>query len=433
MNKEIIFLDTTAIDSLNGEIWNRYAAYYNIENQNHEPYIFNCIRKPLEFLGFSCSVKNLDDIDLTKTFFLNLVPHRDFYSDDTTDIFESIPEKIIEQINFGKCFLIINNENEYDTVSFFNRCHTNFKKSLYIEPSKIILLSAGALAQEAYKKFCSYKNIDKKSQVKIIYSPHMNVLFNDGDIKHFASVVEPEIKTKKFTMFNREFRMHRPAFVALLDHFDLLEHGHVSLGINNTKIKEVENNEGFQNYLTKTLFNFNVPPNVAPALTSGIKKIADKIPMCLDKTEFETNYAQYYFTPVELMLDSYFHITSCTHYFEDIEASPGWHEKEWKPVLVKQPFIIFGRPGMLQLMRQYGFLTFDRWFNEDYDLISNDWHRMLAIIDEVRRLVSLSDDDWKKIITEMQPTLEYNYQVLLHKKYDLFFHNSDLKTLINLL
>lgn len=424
---------TTLKDSFDETIWHKHAVAWNGETMCYEPYFVLCSRKPLNNIGFDYKILDFNSLDKTKSWFLNLVPHNNFFNTEPKDIYEKIPSELIDEINNGKGYLIINNENEYDTYKFFRKFYENFRTSKYINPKKIFLLSAGSLAKDQYDMFCADYNIKQEEKVNILYSPHMNVLFTQADLDYFSSFTAPSERNKKFTVFNREFRYHRPAFVSLLSSHGLLEHGYVSLGANQQKMREFENQGGAETHLKKFFSNYNIPPNVQTLLNQGIEQIAPSIPICLDKTEFETNYAPYNFTPVEMMLDSYFHITSCTHYFDWQEPSPGWHEKEWKPILIKQPFIMLGRPGMLKLMRRFGFLTFSRWFDESYDEIENDWHRMLAIVKEIERLSKISNQEWDKMIEEMRPMLEYNYQVLLHKKYDLFFHVSDLKNIIEFL
>jgi hypothetical protein len=42
-------------------------------------------------------------------------------------------------------------------------------------------------------------------------------------------------------------------------------------------------------------------------------------------------------------------------------------EKIFKPIVLKQPFVLMGGQGTLQYLRDYGFKTFKKWFDEDYD------------------------------------------------------------------
>lgn len=82
----------------------------------------------------------------------------------------------------------------------------------------------------------------------------------------------------------------------------------------------------------------------------------------------------------------------------------------FKSIGQKRPFVIFGSPGCLKLLKDQGFQTFDRWWNEDYDLEVNIEFRIKKIIEIMRDLSDLSVLQLKDLCKEMEPVLEYNYQ-----------------------
>ena len=88
---------------------------------------------------------------------------------------------------------------------------------------------------------------------------------------------------------------------------------------------------------------------------------------------------------------------------------------------------------MLKLLRSFGFLTFGKWIDESYDGIEDDWDRLYAIAKETERLCNLYDNELDYIILDMKNTLDYNYEVLVNKKWDLFFYGGDLKNLVSYL
>jgi hypothetical protein len=42
-------------------------------------------------------------------------------------------------------------------------------------------------------------------------------------------------------------------------------------------------------------------------------------------------------------------------------------EKIWKPIMVGHPFLLLGNQHSLRYLKDLGYKTFDKWFNEDYD------------------------------------------------------------------
>jgi hypothetical protein len=87
-------------------------------------------------------------------------------------------------------------------------------------------------------------------------------------------------------------------------------------------------------------------------------------------------------------------------------------EKLFRPVKFKHPFILAARPYSLKVLREYGYKTFHPYINENYDLIENDEERLLAIVEEVKRLCTFNDDQWLTWQKNIKDIVEHNFQVL---------------------
>ena len=85
----------------------------------------------------------------------------------------------------------------------------------------------------------------------------------------------------------------------------------------------------------------------------------------------------------------------------------------FKGIADKRPFIIFGAPGILKYLHDLGFKTFDRWWDESYDLESDVETRADMIIKILNQLSTYSQSYLQKLCLEMSEILEYNYQHLL--------------------
>jgi len=84
-------------------------------------------------------------------------------------------------------------------------------------------------------------------------------------------------------------------------------------------------------------------------------------------------------------------------------------EKIFKPVVLKQPFVLVGGTGCLEYLRSYGFRTFDSWWSEDYDAITNDQERMQACADIVNWIGSKDISELEQMRNSMTDVLNYNY------------------------
>jgi len=101
------------------------------------------------------------------------------------------------------------------------------------------------------------------------------------------------------------------------------------------------------------------------------------------------------------------------HAHENIQAfSPAFPtEKTYEPIALKKPFIIFSTPYFLQEFKTLGFKTFSPYIDEDYDLIVNNIDRTKAIVKEVQRLNSLSQNDFIALLRNCQEICEHNFNV----------------------
>ena len=84
-------------------------------------------------------------------------------------------------------------------------------------------------------------------------------------------------------------------------------------------------------------------------------------------------------------------------------------EKIFKPVVLKQPFVLVGGTGCLEYLHSYGFKTFDNWWSEDYDGITDSAERMQAVADIVNWIGAKDISELEKIRAGMKDVLDYNY------------------------
>jgi GTPase SAR1 family protein len=110
-----------------------------------------------------------------------------------------------------------------------------------------------------------------------------------------------------------------------------------------------------------------------------------------------------------LFLDSYISIVTETSFYIDNDFIS---EKIWKPLYQFHPFIVVGRPHLLNYLREIGFKTFDWLIDETYDTIEDNDLRMEAIIKEIKKLNKLELDEIQLIIKQNFDKLEHNHTLL---------------------
>ena len=84
-------------------------------------------------------------------------------------------------------------------------------------------------------------------------------------------------------------------------------------------------------------------------------------------------------------------------------------EKIFKPIVLKQPFVLLNGAGGLEYLRSYGFKTFSDFWSEEYDTIDNLDQRLQAAADVVNYVGSCSLKELEQMRDKMKPILEHNY------------------------
>ena len=94
--------------------------------------------------------------------------------------------------------------------------------------------------------------------------------------------------------------------------------------------------------------------------------------------------------------------------FFSAEGIPIFTEKVFKPIYHARPFMILGAPGTLTHLRELGFKTFHKWFDESYDLPGEPTDRAIKIAKEVERICALPIQQIQAILKDMKPILLHN-------------------------
>ena len=90
-------------------------------------------------------------------------------------------------------------------------------------------------------------------------------------------------------------------------------------------------------------------------------------------------------------------------------------EKTWRPIMLLTPFIVQGPQWYLLRLRDLGFQTFDRWWDEGYAEDPAD-HQPHEIVKVINQLKTKSITELSKMYTEMQPVLAHNKKRFLELK-----------------
>ena len=259
-------------------------------------------------------------------------------------------------------------------------------------------------------------NTEKTSEIKNSYLKK----FNFKDVYYFfhafaasdwyrgyrycTELIEPaqrKIK-KKYITFNRltgGARMYRSVLVAELARLNLLEHGHVSY--NDT----CPENGHYTQFLKDENYVYQYNPNYLNEVKSILDKIDFPLRIDSDRATSIPNGSQTLSAIPECM-ESFLHVVTETCFFD---RKLHLTEKIFKPIVAKQPFILLGCANNLQYLKNYGFKTFNGWWNENYDVIEDPQTRLEVAVNIIRDICQRSDSELESMLKEMQAVLDHNY------------------------
>ncbi len=118
--------------------------------------------------------------------------------------------------------------------------------------------------------------------------------------------------------------------------------------------------------------------------------------------------------PIDLYEQVYFSIILETEFRSKNHGITRYTEKTCKVFLIPQPFVIFGTFNVLKLLKEDGFKTFSPYINEDYDNIDNLEERKNALIKEIKRLCSLSKEEWDDLNYNLKEIYNHNKNIIMN-------------------
>lgn len=220
----------------------------------------------------------------------------------------------------------------------------------------------------------------------------------------FRSCIEKnrwEQKSNRFLCFNRVPKLHRMAIFAEFKTNPKLNSHITSLGASLVN-RQYDYLEHIYNYID------NDYKHSKEKLIEFYNRYDSTVPSIYDEPDLENNKAT--------NLNMWAHTNSFVNVVTESLINPGsifFSEKTFKPMLCAQPFILIGNPNSLRKLKEYGFQTFDRWWDESYDTETNFTRRFEKIIDVMEEISSWDEQKIFKITREMESVFVNNFNVMV--------------------
>ena len=127
----------------------------------------------------------------------------------------------------------------------------------------------------------------------------------------------------------------------------------------------------------------------------------EKISYPILRAQHNNIYSEYYNFLVEIVCETYY--TGRTFFPT---------EKTWRAIMLETPFIVQGPQWHLHRLRDLGFQTFDRWWDEGYAEDPSD-HQPYEIVKVIDSIAEKSIQELNTMYQEMQPILQHNKKRLM--------------------
>ena len=301
---------------------------------------------------------------------------------------ERIEPTILTQIIDNKILLNINLVEEGDVDEIGIRLVESQLEELGISYDNVLFTHCCyKFPNTKIKAVFSDMHFDLKSKQAFTLND-INKLFKGNDIK----------RNYKFHIPNRLLRNHR---IQLLEKLFLYDNTFIHNNLISFDIDIAWNKEGIEKYVKSNEFKeflYNTKHNK------------------IDNADLST-LTGYNSEFINVYENSYITVVTETYFFEPYYYMS---EKSFKPMVHHHPFIIMGRPYSLKYLKDIGFKTFHPFINENYDTIENDNDRFNAIVNEIKRLDKLSNEELYDLNKSLNSILEYNQNFLIERGKNMF-------------
>lgn len=378
---------------------------------------------------------NNDDLYLVVLESLNVNNLFDYYSNEKFKIEDFLSPRLLELIiknrNFKLVFMDIREGAFFHCFDFLKKINAFLDKYKILHKDKVLISTNNSFITNIknnpeFKTFKNRINLYSNNYCLLTsgrFIGELKVKDNKIEEDNYEFSIQDNIhfndREKYFLMYNRNpERMHRPYFVNKLYKSNLLNKGYISF-FTNIDFDDFLEHDPFYPPLDLTRDDFK-----------DIKENLNNFyPLIIDDADSERVSGFHNFLSRKNEYEnSYFTIVAETNAESEICFIT---EKTVKPIMNLHPFVILGNPKTLEVLKSYGFKTFDKWWDESYDNEFDFKKRTEMLFNIVESLCNKSKSEWNHIIKEMESILVHN-QTHLHKLYSKKIYQKEFFESLNL-
>lgn len=348
-------------------------------------------------------------------------------------IWDVIPSSILAELREDRADLILDISIEslfmpgYDAKSDLIEIYKGMRE-LNIPPSRIILAHSNLTAPQYHDSIVAEIGVKEPMRLwtldfAMAYTSLQ--LEKDPAIRQRIELAQMpretnnknELELKHFLYLNRKIKFHRTVILlALLAHFD---ESKILFSFKGGDEKNQSALKGTLDKATKFLSKHN---NLFSNIDwqTKVNHLIKEFPIILPETESYGNNKTYAFRSIDAKwYDNTFMSIVGETFFTD-SSTLFLTEKVIKPIYWSHPFIVIGDPGTLARLKALGFRTFNKIIDESYDDIYDPDMRLLALIDELKRIGSFSHNELIQARNALEEDIQFNFDYICNGFHQTF-------------
>jgi len=395
----------------------KHISNYTTPESGEEVYVMvNAYKKwhtpfKMEFISpIMCDARDpknkLNMLEL-QTYYKELSLDSDVISKYKEEFFKPHSNKIRTDVTSGKTRVILFHALEgYYGINF-----NYISDILGIPKESIIYISGDAkISNRGYDVECHFYNYwERSSKIFAEDRDPKNIHFN----KQLELITNKTVRPYHNTFYNRQYRDHRLQLMASLHRDNLLSTMIWSWG----GLKKEDPNVSVLRNLVKTDPQF-VDSYIAYLSSGESLKTTAAMKEVLNWEHIQNGKPSIEDLNINLVWTLNFdHIYNVYYQLICETWATGGQtcflsEKAYKPFILGQPFVQWGDPGAVGILRDGGYDTYDKWIDHSYDLLSNTQDRLDGVNRTVTKLNSMSLADHAEMLYEMRHAIDHNFHNL---------------------
>lgn len=404
------YADTVADNLVDPHISNRYLHQnINLTNDVEQDFtghaqldfsVFGYINEPVQFLTFDKykSGRNVVAIGL----------HGGWTSNKLTKIKSWFMSNSYRQQAWSdpNCVILLDYSEEGFTTEVFEDLWTWIQDNNLID--RVLYVSSSYNVSGQYREWCRLEHLGENMRA-VWYGFFPNWLLRDHGSLTITAGKAKWNNHKRYMCLNRRPHPHRILLTTLLEYFQVLGQGAVSLTKHFDEKEIVWKSQDWDIPYQWNLLQYRAN-GYLEYLQPSFERLYRQLPLIADTEVFSTNYA------LDLNRDFYqdypINVISETLFFTTATFAS---EKIWKPMLMQQIFFIMAAPGYLKDMQDMGFATFDPYIDESYDSVLDPLERACEMVASLKSVVELSDLKFQRLLYQCEERVVHNKNLLCDK------------------